>query len=246
MDNKQYIDIHSHILWGLDDGAETREDMIAMMTQAYEDGAQALCLTPHYEPENFEYDVETLRARFAEAQAYAQQNLQGLSLYLGNEQSFRNDGADCVRRGQCLSLSDSRYVLVDFFGLSEYEQMKRGLETFLCSGYIPIVAHVERYSFMRGKHRAVADLAREGVLFQVNSQSLMQPERTSLSRKMAEKLLARGLVDFVASDAHDKRVRTPKLSECRAYVAKRYGEDYAQMLFYENPRTVLKNKSIQV
>ena len=246
MDGKKYIDIHSHILWGLDDGAETREDMIAMMTQAYEDGACALCLTPHYEPENFEYDTETLRARFTEAQAYAAENFEGLSLYLGNELSVRNDGVECIRHGRCLTLSEGRYVLIDFFGLSEYAQMKRSLETFMCAGYIPIVAHVERYSFMRGKLREVAELSREGVLFQVNSQSLMRAERASLSKKMAEKMLARGLVDVIASDAHDKSVRTPRLSECRAFVEKRYGSDYAQMLFYTNPKAILKNKSIQV
>ncbi len=246
METKGYIDIHSHILWGLDDGAETREDMIAMLTEAYEDGARALCLTPHYEPENFDYDTETLHARFAEAQSYVSERLEGLSLSLGNELSIRNDGVDCLRGERCLTLAGGRYVLIDFFGLSDYAQMKKGLETFMCAGYIPVVAHVERYSFMRGKLREVAELSREGVLFQVNSQSLLTHERSSRSRKMAEKLLARGLVDLVASDAHDQRVRTPRLSECRAYVAKRFGEDYAQMLFYTNPKNILNNKSIQV
>jgi protein-tyrosine phosphatase len=230
----------------LDDGAETREDMIEMLTQAYEDGARALCLTPHYEPENFEYDIETMRARFAEAQAYAKEHLEGLSLYLGNELSFRNDGGDCLRQGKCLCIEGGRYVLVDFFGLSEYRQMQKGLESFLCAGYLPIVAHVERYPFMRGRLREVADLSREGVLFQINSQSLLRSARLSPSRKMADKLLGRGLADFVASDAHDKKVRTPRLSGCREYVAKRFGEDYAQLLFYTNPNTVLNNKSIQV
>ena len=189
METKGYIDIHSHVLWGLDDGAETREDMIAMLTQSYEDGARMLCLTPHYEPENFEYDIATMRERYAEAKAYAAEQLPGLELFLGNEISFRNTGVDGLRQGEILSLAEGRYVLIDFFSLTDYAQMKRGLETFLCAGYIPVVAHVERYSFMRGRHREVAELSREGVLFQVNSQSLLKPTRLSQSRKLAEKLL---------------------------------------------------------
>ena len=246
METKGYIDIHSHILWGLDDGAATREDMIAMLTDAYEDGARALCLTSHFEPENFAYDVETMRARFDEAKLYAEENLKGLELYLGNELSIRHDGVECLRQGSCLSLAGGRYVLIDFFGLSEYAQLKRGVENFMCAGYVPIVAHVERYAFMQGKLREIAELSREGVLFQVNSNSLMKSERNSRSRRMAEKLLARGLADFVASDAHDGRVRPPKLSAYRELVIKRYGADYADLLFYTNPRAVLHNKSIQV
>ena len=246
METKGYVDIHSHILWGLDDGAKTREEMIAMLTAAFEDGARALCLTPHYEPESFDYDTETLRARFAEAQSYAAEHLEGLSLFLGNEISYRHDSVEGLRRGKCLGLSSGRYVLVDFFDLSEYAQMKKALESFLCAGYLPVVAHVERYSFMRGRLREVAELSREGVLFQINSQSLMQPDRISASRKMAEKLLSRGLADLVASDAHDTLVRNPRLSECRAYVAGRFGEEYAEMLFNTNPQTVLDNKNIQI
>ena len=246
METKGYIDIHSHILWGLDDGAKTREDMLAMLTQAYEDGARKLCFTPHYEPENFDYDVDTLRLRFAEAQAYAEENLPGLSLYLGNEMSIGGDGVDCLRQGKCLTLADGRYVLLDFFGLSDYKQMRKSLEAFLCAGYLPVVAHVERYSFMRGKLREVAEMSREGVLFQINSQSLMTSERASPSKKMAEKLLARGLADVIASDAHDQKARTPQLSACLAYVKKRFGEDYAEMLFYKNPKTILRNEPIQL
>ncbi len=243
---KRIVDIHSHILSGLDDGARSREDMFAMLTAAYEDGTRELCLTPHYETESFHYSAEQLELRFGEACAYAAENLEGMRLYLGNEISFRDDCVANLRNGSCRTLAGGRYVLVDFFGVSEIRQMKGVFDRLWCAGYLPIVAHVERYPFLWKKFREVLAMSRDGVLLQVNSNSLMTAEKAAPAKKMAEKLLGRGLVDVIASDAHDTVARTPRLSACREYVATRFGAEYAEMLFYTNPKNILKNKSIQV
>jgi len=243
---KRIVDIHTHILSGLDDGAKSREDMFAMLTQAYEDGTEAICLTPHYEPESFSYTPTDLRNRFAEAKAYASEKLPGLALYLGNEISFRDDCVERLGDGDCMTLGNGRYVLVDFFGVSDVKHMCKIFERLWCAGYMPIVAHVERYDFLRGKLHEVAAMSRDGVLFQVNSHSIMTEDRASLSKKMAKKLLARGLVDLVASDAHDLQTRLPRLYACREYVSAAYGEEYAELLFHVNPQNILENKSIQI
>ncbi len=243
---KQIADIHSHILYGLDDGAQSREDMYAMLAQAYESGTTALCLTPHYEPESFVYTPQEMLQRFAEAKDYVAEKLPGLSLYLGNEISFRDDCVECLGNGDCTTLGNGRYVLIDFFGISDLKKMNKVFERLWCAGYMPIVAHVERYDFLRGKLREVAAMSRDGVLFQVNSHSIMSEDRKSASKKMAKKLLAHGLVDLVASDAHDRKKRSPNLSACRAYVSETFGEEYAELLFYTNPQNILENKSIQI
>ena len=243
---KKNIDIHSHILAGLDDGAQSREDMLAMLAQAHEDGTVALCLTPHYEPESFDYSMAEMRQRFLELQGYATEHFEGLTLYLGNEMSFRDDCVDRLRGGDCETIASGRYVLVDFFGASEVRQMRSVFDRLWCSGYFPVVAHVERYSFLWKKFHDVLSMSHDGVLFQVNASSLMAEDKSSPAKKMAEKLLSRGAVDIIASDAHDTGARSPRLSACRTYIEERFGEAYAEMLFYTNPKNILENKHIQV
>lgn len=242
----KFADIHCHTLYGLDDGAAEREDMIALMTAAYENGTQAICFTPHYEPESFGYTGEQLLGRFEEAKAYAAEHFPLLELYLGNELSYRFDCVDRLLSGECLSISDGRYVLIDFFGVSGFKEMASILEKLWCAGYTPIVAHVERYDFVIGKLRELVSLSREGVIFQMNSHSLISKEKGDPSRKTAEKLLARGIADIIASDAHDIKGRGPELKTCYEYVVAKYGKAYAEMLFYENPMCVLKNKTIRI
>jgi len=243
---KKNVDIHSHILAGLDDGAQSQEDMLAMLAQAHEDGTVALCLTPHYEPESFDYSMAEMQRRFLELQAYATEHFEGLTLYLGNEMSFRDDCVDRLRGGDCATIASGRYVLVDFFGASEVRQMRSVFDRLWCAGYSPIVAHVERYPFLWKKFHDVLAMSHDGVLLQVNASSLMTEDKSSPAKKMAEKLLSRGAVDVIASDAHDTEARLPRLSACRAYIEERYGEAYAEMLFYTNPKNILENKHIQV
>ena len=242
----KFADIHCHTLYGLDDGAAEREDMIALLTSAYENGTEAICFTPHYEPECFPYTTEQLFARFEEAKAYAAEHFPTMELYVGNEMSYRFDCVDRLLSGECLSLAGGGYVLIDFFGVSGLREMKAILEKLWCAGYTPVVAHVERYDFVVGKIRELVALSNEGAIYQVNSHSLISREKGAISRKIAEKLLARGVVDMIASDAHDINGRGAELKTCYEYVAKKYGAAYAEMLFYQNPMCVIKNQTIRV
>ncbi len=242
----KFADIHCHMLYGLDDGAAQREDMIAMLTAAHQSGTEAICFTPHYEPESFAYTGEQLVNRFEEAKAYAAEHFPSMKLYLGNELSYRFDCVDRLLSGECLSLAGGRYVLIDFFGVSGEKEMATILEKLWCAGYIPVVAHVERYDFLRGKLRELVSLSNEGVIFQINSHSLVAKEKGAAHKKMAEKLLARGLVDVIASDSHDRDARAPELKTCYEYVSGKYGEDYARALLYENPMCIINNQIIRV
>lgn len=242
----KFADIHCHMLHGLDDGAGEREDMIAMLTRAYESGTETVCFTPHYEPESFPYGKEQLLERFEEARAYAAEHFPSMRLYLGNELSYRFDCVDRLLSGECLSIAGGRYVLVDFFGVSGIKEMSAILEKLWCAGYAPVVAHVERYDFLNGKTRELAQMSHDGVLFQMNSHSLTSKSRKDQTRKRAEKLLAHGIVDVIASDAHDVSGRGPDLGDCYEYVEKKYGKEYANALFYDNPMCIINNQTIRI
>lgn len=243
---KGFADIHCHMLYGLDDGAAEREDMIAMLTAAYENGTEAICFTPHYEPESFDYSKGQMAARFEEAKAYAAEHFPSMKLSLGHEMSYRFDCVERLLSGECLSLSGGRYVLIDFFGVSGLKEMSSILEKLWCAGYSPVIAHAERYDFLNGKLRELVALSHEGAIIQLNSHSLMSKEKGSIAKKMAEKLLSHGVADIIASDAHSMAIRGPELRTCYEYVADKFGNEYAEMLFHTNPMCVINNQIIRV
>lgn len=240
----EFFDIHCHMLAAVDDGAKTESEMFSMLNLAYEDGVRKICMTPHHEVETFGFCPDKIHAAFAAAEAYASRKLPGLSLYLGSEISCRIDNVEDLRSGRCFTLAGGRYVLVDFLDVPNAEQIRRALEQFCSAGYIPIVAHVERYRCFSGKLREIEYLAADGILFQINATSLLK-DRRDPEKKNAEKILARGLADVVASDAHDTEKRPPVLSAAFHFVEEHYGGDSAELLFRENPGKILENKTIR-
>ena len=238
-----FVDIHCHALFGVDDGAETEQDMYQMLRMAYEDGTRLLCLTPHYDSIPHEEMEMTAEAAFALAEAYCQKHLPELKLVLGNELSYRVGCVDSLLDGKCRTLAGSRYVLVDFFMTPTLSELKRGVSVILGSGYIPIIAHAERYDCLLGKIREIAQFVENGALVQVNAGSLSLGMLSPVGR-MARRLLSEGLVHLVASDGHNVSSRLPTLSLAYDKVQGKYGKDYADLLFSINPGRVLSGSRV--
>lgn len=241
----EFADIHTHILAGVDDGAKDDETMAAMLSYAYQNGTRAICLTPHYAPELFGENVAKAEAAFERASRYAAEHLPGLALYLGNEIGYSSGSLEALRLGKCHTMAGGRYVLVDFFGLGSANLMAKAVDALCCAGYIPVIAHVERYDCLWGKINEIADLAEKGAVLQVNVRSLLNREGRRRECKTAKQMLMRGLCDVIASDAHDMTDRVPELSDCYDKVASKYGEQYAGRVFYRNPLRILTNREIR-
>lgn len=181
---------------------------------------------------------------FALAKAYCREHLPDMTLYLGNELSYRIGCVDSLLSGQCRTLAESRYVLVDFLMTPSLSDIRRGISAIANSGYIPIVAHVERYDCLLGKIREIASLSEEGALIQVNAGSVGLGWLSPVGRTV-RRLLSERLVDMIASDGHNTVSRFPLLSGAYETVRTKYGEDYADFLFSVNPERVLSGKRIR-
>lgn len=238
----QFADIHCHTLFGVDDGASSEAEMQQMLCMAYESGTRAVCFTPHFDPQN-KLDQDALEHAFSLATEYCAENFSDMKLFLGNELSYYVGCLESVLDGCCRTMAGGRYVLVDFFACSGWTELQRGVTQIARCGYIPIVAHVERYSFAAGRVREIAELREIGAVIQINAGSLLLGRFSSVGR-MARRLLSEELVDIVASDAHDVLGRAPVLSRAYQTVQKKYGTDYADQLFWENPKCVLSGKRI--
>ena len=236
------VDIHCHALFGVDDGASDEATMCEMLRMAYLDGTRTMCFTPHCSFEHMP-SAEDVAKAFARAEDYCRAQLPEMKLFLGDELTYRFGSAGLLAEKKCRTIADSRYVLVDFFMVPDAASILRGIDHLQNAGYLPIVAHAERYECIRGGIKDMAKLVETGALIQVNASSLFASP-FSRKRRMARRLLAEGWVDVVASDGHDAQIRTPLLGRAYKMVRSKYGEAYADRLFSENPKLILRGERI--
>lgn len=231
-----FTDIHTHILYDVDDGPGSPEQMMKLLDALYVDGIRCLCATPHFYPALFGDQRERVLERFAELKSHAAQVHPDLRLCLGSEVRYCGEMVSWLRSGTCLTLNGGNHVLVDFGARESESRIVRGLEQILSSGYSPVLAHVERYE--RLSSSAVRDLARNGVVLQADAGSFFGafgPGAMYRSRSM----LRSQILDVVASDAHDRKRRPPVMGRAYALAGNKCDKDYADALFVTNPRLLL-------
>jgi protein-tyrosine phosphatase len=234
------IDLHSHILPGLDDGASSLNQAIEMAKIAVESGIRCMAVTPHC--------VDDRRISIRDALALLRDSLAEaavpLVLYPGMEIFGTPHTARMLRDGQLYTLNGSRYPLVEFSFHSDAEEETAILREICDAGFRPIVAHPERYSYIQQAPEILNDWHRMGCLFQLNRGSLMG----RFGRRVqytAVTLLERGFVTVVASDAHSSRVRTPWLKDIRQVLTEEISQDCARLLLQDNPKSIIHNEIIQ-
>lgn len=235
-----FIDLHNHTLPGVDDGADSWETAMAMLELAYRDGTRQIILTPHTTPDPHSASSEAIEAAFQQLQAQAKPRFPDLTLHLGGEVLYSSDLEQREAFPQLPRMAGSSYVLLEFLPSVSRRQLFNGVDVLLRWGYIPILAHTERYACLRTSVDTAAQLANAGALLQINADSVMGNWGRRVKWFCAA-LLRNRLAQFVASDAHGVTYRKPMLSACAATVARKYGQAYAQQLFRENPKNVIEN-----
>lgn len=238
-----FVDIHSHILPGIDDGSKDFSMSIQMLKIASDNGITGIILTPHNKPGRHNAGSEKIAFLIRKLREELEKEKISIELYPGNELYYRTDLSEEVLEGRACTMAGSRYVLAEFNPMDSYEYIRSGIYSLMAGGFSPILAHVERYSNINGKTERVEDLIEMGCYIQVNAGSIMGS--FGLGTKMfTRKLLREQLVHFVATDAHDTEKRSPKIMECASFISRKYGEKYMQELFCENPMHVIKDEYI--
>jgi len=222
------IDIHTHILPYVDDGSPDLETSVALIKSEIEQGVTDIFVTPHYykyrgflstQKENKEI-FENLKKEV---------NIQRLkvNLYLGNEIYYDSHTMKLIADGTVASLADSKYVLVEFSMLNEDEDICEAINNLTAKGYIPIIAHPERYPYLNEVNHFKI-MKKMGAKVQINSGSLTGYYGRK-AKKMVIKLIKEELVDFVASDVHD--FRHGQFSSGYQVVQKVFSTEIADKLF---------------
>lgn len=237
------FDIHNHILWGVDDGSESLDMSIRMLHIAAKAGTTDIILTPHNKPNRrnvYTAEIDVMIDRLREV--CRQEGLR-INLYPGNEIYYRMDVSERLKIGKATVMAGSRYVLLEYNPMDEWDYIKKGVDDMISEGYIPIIAHVERYAnVMKDMNRAY-ELISKGCYLQINAGSCMG-DFGFATKGYAKKLLKENMVSFVASDAHEDRKRTPDMASCIKYITKKYGDDYAKKIWETNPMKILADEYI--
>lgn len=239
------VDIHCHILYGLDDGAGSLEESLEMASVAYEGGTDIIIATPHCNvtgsyknmwSSDFDLKIRNINSALKNKDC-------DLKIYPGQEIFCEDNVIDLLSSGKLITLNHSRYLLVEFDFYERSSSVFRKLDMLVSEGYCPVVAHPERYAFVNEDERAVFRLKQSGCLLQVNKGSL-NGSFGKHAYRTSHFILGNSLADIIASDAHSPYSRTPYLESAFEYVAENFSFDYAELLFNENPCSVLNDKEV--
>ena len=241
------IDIHTHILPGVDDGAEDIYDSIEMASLAYEYGTKVIVATPHCnipgEYDNY-FGSEYIRT-FQKTKEIIQRERPGITLLAGMEVFATEDLPRLLTEGKVFPINRSRYVLMEFDFGEDPDFADEVLRQVKEVQAVPLIAHAERYEFVQDDPRIVYRWKKMGYEVQVNKGSFLGRFGED-ARRTAYELLNHNLVTAVASDAHSPIRRTTCMADAYDYLSEEYSSEYLNILFDVNPRNICNGeKTIQ-
>lgn len=220
------LDLHCHLLPGIDDGATDLAMSLEMARMAYDDGIRTVACTPHVYPGMYENDTPTIRAAIAELQAQLQDAGIGLNLVEGADAHLVPELPDRVRHGEVPTLAGSRYLLLEpphHIAPPRFEDVVFDL---MAAGCVPVITHPERLSWIEDHYEVFKRLAGRGVWLQVTGGALTG-RFGRRAQYWGERLVDEGYCAILATDAHEPRRRPPLLAEAREAAARRVGDEEA-------------------
>lgn len=242
-----YIDIHGHYAWGIDDGIQSREMAEEALSKASQQHIDQIIATPHdISGKTTSEDIEHFKERIGELRELAKQY--SIEIYEGCELFLNDLYLTQIRENRIIPINKTKYLLVEFDVRKEMEETTDMFYDRLFAvknaGYKPVLAHCERYFKKPIDLDLIDDILDFGVVIQVNSSSLMHPN--TIAGKNAFTLLQNNKVHLIASDTHrSKDHRYPNLDDCYKMLAKDYDEEDLSLLFRKNQAAILKEEQVE-
>lgn len=240
-----HVDIHSHIIPAIDDGAGNEKAALDMMRIAALKGTSHIVATPHFISGQHEICSAMIHEKCERLQGLADSEGIKLTIYPGSEVFLSPDVPELFDKGSICTINDSSYILVELpmMGIPVYTDDI--LYRLQLKGLVPVIAHPERNGEIRQNPDILLSMVKRGILAQSNSGSITGLYGGKV-RKLVLKLIRMGLIQFVASDAHTCNRRSPGLMIAETIVRKKLGQETADNLFFKNGMTVLENGTVPV
>lgn len=241
----EMIDIHAHILPGVDDGAPDWDTALKMAQLAVNGGVTGMAVTPHCNTRYRNFQSPELTEHINRFRDLLQQYHISLNVYAGMEIMGSIDMGERLRDGVLATLNGSRYPLVEFHFTGTGREETDILDSLLQFGYRPVVAHPERYRYVQEEPELLNVWFEMGCLLQINRGSLMGRFGDGAAA-LAYAMVEREFAAVVASDAHSHVWRTPYMADVRDMLSQQFSPQKASALLRENPARILQNREISM
>lgn len=237
------IDMHCHIVPAVDDGSRDVTETFNMVMAAYKNGYKGIFATPHYIQDRHETNSKDIENSVEVLNKMLKEKNIDLTIYVGNEIYISNDILEFLQENKVLTLGKSKYVLFELPFHGEVLNLKQIIANLNHIGYVPVLAHPERYEFIFNDYKKVIPLIEEGALLQINLASILGYYGTK-PQKCVEKLLKNNLVHFIGSDSHDSKSIYENYDKAIKKISKKISKEKLNEILIENPNKVLNDKPI--
>ena len=239
------IDLHSHILPQIDDGAGSIEESTALLKEAKSAGFNAVFMTPHYIESSMEETIENKNLLIQEIQNQLKEEDIEIDLYCGAEIYISPITDKLLYDKKVETLNNSKYVLLELPRYSVIQYLDEVLSRLIAQKYIPIIAHPERYDIVQKNPNLLIDLINKGVYFQMNYGSIVGYYGKT-AQKTAKILLKSNMIQFLGTDVHKAGTIYGRVDKIIRKIKKVIGEYELEKLTIDNPKAVIETQDIEI
>lgn len=236
-----FIDIHSHILPGLDDGADTLVEACEMISQAAISGTSIIVATPHFNNHNQTHqiiDKNIVLDSYKNLKRVVSEKKLGVNLYLGSELLLDEFFYSSLKKDDLITINGSRYILVEFIFDDIISNAYKYTNKILSMGLIPVIAHPERYDFFTQSFSSVYRFLNDGCIFQINKGSPLG-KYGEKAQALSKWLLDNDFCKIIAGDSHSVNFRNANMTQIYEWLIDKYDYSKINALMHDNPKRIL-------
>ncbi|MBR1910214.1 MAG: hypothetical protein IJ821_06475 [Lachnospiraceae bacterium] len=228
------FDIHSHIIYHIDDGSRDIEESVKLIMLAAEQGASDIIATPHYYVE-CPTDSKRIKEKLQDIREAVQEAGIKVNLYPGNEVLYFDSMTERLKTGEILTLAGSRYTLIEFYPLESYKTILKCVRNVRNAGFLPVIAHAERFKGLR--ENGLSEVISLGAYIQLSTEPIGRKGFGALfdgETRFVREALKHREVHFLGTDMHRVDTRPPVIRDAMEWISKNLDKDYANRILFVN------------